>query len=537
MNGLVSGYWPVARAILTPVWNSIRDLIPIVSVVLLFQLAVFQQSIEQLSGLLAGLLLVIAGLSLFISGLELGLFPLGEGMAHDFARKGSVPWMLAFAFALGFGTTFAEPALIAISGQAASLSVTSVVDGDLEATRRSFALTLRLIVAVSVGLALVLGVIRIITGWPLHLMIMIGYVLVIILTPWAPREIVAIAYDSGGITTSTITVPLTTALGIGLASSIRGRNPMLDGFGLIAFASLLPILFVLVFGMLVLDTTQSLAVETASTALLEPGTESVVQQELFGSLLDSLLSTLVDVLPILGVVGLFQLLVLRRRIHRLPQVIWGVSFVITGLTCFLVGLELALFPLGETMALQLTAGVSQPAAEMLAADSSGTAAPVAWYHYYWTYLFAFAIGASTTIAEPSLIAVAMKAEEVSGGAVRAWGLRLTVALGVGIGVCLGTFRIVTGIPLPYFILIAYMIVIVQTYFAPRMIVPIAYDSGGVTTSTVTVPLVAALGIGLASNIPGRDPLIDGFGLIALAVLLPVISVMGYAQLAAKFSRS
>lgn len=231
-------------------WSSLRDLLPIITVIGFFQLFVFRQPMPQAGKLGIGLGFVVVGLSLFIKGLEMGLFPLGEGMAHDFAKKGSVPWLIAFAFALGFGTTFAEPALIAIADKASTLRVYDVEQDEVAARQRSFAVGLRTTVAMSVGLALAIGVVRIIQGWPLHYLIIVGYVLIMIVTPFAPKNIVAIAYDSGGVTTSTITVPLTTALGVGLASSIKGRNPLLDGFGLIALASLTPILFVLFFGML-----------------------------------------------------------------------------------------------------------------------------------------------------------------------------------------------------------------------------------------------------------------------------------------------
>jgi hypothetical protein len=203
-------------------------------------------------------------------------------------------------------------------------------------------------------------------------------------------------------------------------------------------------------------------------------------------------------------------------------VLFGLVYVLVGLTFFLFGLERALFPLGKEMARLLT----DPA--ML----GGTGAALDWSDYHWTYLFAFAIGFATTIAEPSLIAVALKAHQVSGGAVSANGLRIAVALGVAMSLAVGAFRIVTGTPLYLYMIVGYVIVVVQTMFAPRMIVPLAYDSGGVTTSTVTVPLVAALGLGLASNVPGRSPLLDGFGLIALASLFPMITVMGYAQIGA-----
>jgi hypothetical protein len=233
---------------------------------------------------------------------------------------------------------------------------------------------------------------------------------------------------------------------------------------------------------------------------------------------ETLASTVRDVLPIAFIIAFFQLLVLRRALQNVGQLMWGFGFVVLGLAMFLMGLELALFPIGEEMANQLTASVA-----------ANQAKP--WYTYYWTYLFAFAIGFSATIAEPALLAVAIKAREASGGTIHIWGLRAAVAIGCGTGVALGTFRIITGVPLPYFILGGYLIVIVQTYFAPRKIIPLAYDSGGVTTSTITVPLVTALGLGLATQIPGRNPLTDGFGMIALAVLFPMITVMGYAQLA------
>ncbi len=242
--------------------------------------------------------------------------------------------------------------------------------------------------------------------------------------------------------------------------------------------------------------------------------------------IQTLIETVGDVIPILSVIVGFQLLVLRQKIPHLKDVIIGFIYVLIGLTFFLVGLKEALFPLGEVMATQLT----DPA--FLFSDHPTT---ISWSDYYWVYFFAFAIGASTTIAEPSMIAVAIKAHEVSGGAIGIWGLRIAVALGVAIGITLGVYRIISGYPIHYFIITGYIIVVIQTFFAPKLIVPLAFDSGGVTTSTVTVPLVAALGIGLASTVPGRSPLLDGFGLIAFASLLPMITVMGYAQITEKLA--
>ncbi len=239
------------RSIAGLIAGTSRDLAPIVLVVVFFQVAVLRQPLPNLMDMLAGLLLVMLGLALFIRGLDMALFPVGEAMAGAFARKGSVFWLLVFAFGLGFGTTIAEPALIAVGDEAADVMAgAGVIAADQDA-REGFALALRYTVAMSVGTAVVVGVWRILKGWPIHWLIIPGYVLVVALTTLAPEEIVGIAYDSGGVTTSTITVPLVTALGIGLATVIRGRNPMVDGFGLIAFASLTPIIFVLIFGMVV----------------------------------------------------------------------------------------------------------------------------------------------------------------------------------------------------------------------------------------------------------------------------------------------
>lgn len=228
-----------------------RDLLPIVLVIVFFQLLVLQQPIPNLLDLLFGTMLVVLGLTFFTFGLEMGLFPIGEAMAHAFARKGSVVWMLVFAFTLGFGTTIAEPALIAVADEAAKIAAQGAIIDLSEAAQESYADGLRITVAASVGLALVIGVLRILRAWPIQYMIAGGYLIVVVMTLFAPDFIIGIAYDSGGVTTSTITVPLVTALGIGLATSIKGRNPMIDGFGLIAFASLVPIIFVLVYGIVI----------------------------------------------------------------------------------------------------------------------------------------------------------------------------------------------------------------------------------------------------------------------------------------------
>lgn len=250
--------------------------------------------------------------------------------------------------------------------------------------------------------------------------------------------------------------------------------------------------------------------------------------DLLKEIISTGLLTLRDVIPIALIIFGVQIFVIRKPIPNVKRTLVGFAYVLAGLALFLVGLEKALFPLGKVMAQQLTdpqfiaGGFGEQAGHALEV--------VRWQDYKWVYLFAFAIGFATTIAEPALIAVAMKANDVSAGAIGVWGLRIAVGLGVAIGIALGTYRIVSGTPLHYYIIAGYIVVIVQTMFAPKLIIALAYDSGGVTTSTVTVPLVAALGLGLAGTVPGRSPVLDGFGLIAFASLFPMITVMGYAQL-------
>ena len=241
---------PLLKQFLRSLLASFKDLLPIILVIGFFQLVVLQQPVPNLGQILAGGLMVLVGLSLFVQGLQMALFPLGEEMAYSFVRKGNLWLLLLFAFTLGFGTTVAEPALIAIADEAAEIAATGGVIEDAEAARSSYATGLRMVVALAVGFALLVGVVRILKGWPVQYLIIGGYIGVVVMTGFAPPEIIGIAYDSGGVTTSTVTVPLVAALGIGLANSIRGRDPLIDGFGLIAFASLTPMIFVMGYEML-----------------------------------------------------------------------------------------------------------------------------------------------------------------------------------------------------------------------------------------------------------------------------------------------
>ncbi len=471
--------------------NSFKDLLPIIIVVAFFQTFIIQAMPENLTSIVIGLTIVAVGLALFIRGLELGIFPIGENLAIDFAKKGSVFWLLLFAFTMGFATTVAEPALIAIADKA------SIISGGLVD-----AFWLRMTVAFSVGFAIALGTLRILLGHPIQYYIIAGYMLVVFITFFAPKEIIGLAYDSGGVTTSTVTVPLVAALGIGLASSIKGRNPIIDGFGLIAFASLTPMIFVQVYGIVVYSLG-----DASSVAVVAETTKVVIETKTF-SLVDTLLElvgVVKDVAPILVVIFFFQYAIIRKSVPHLSRIVTGIIMVIFGLYAFIVGLEMGLFPIGESIAYALTS-----------MNNNGL-----------IYLFGFMIGFSTTMAEPALLAIAIKVQGISEGMIKQNMLRIVVAFGVAIGISLGAYRLVQGDPIHYYIIAGYSIVIILTYFAPKHIIPIAYDTGGVTTSTVTVPLVAALGIGLATNIEGRNPLIDGFGLIAFASLFPMITVMGY----------
>ena len=322
--------------------NSFMDLLPIIIVVALFQGVIIRSVPDDLLSIATGLTIVAVGLALFIRGLELGIFPIGEGLAVDFARKGSVFWLLTFAFTIGFSTTVAEPALIAIAAKAAAISH-GLID----------AFWLRMTVALSVGFAIALGVLRILLGHPISYYIIGGYILVVAITFFAPPEIIGLAYDSGGVTTSTVTVPLVAALGIGLASSIKGRNPAIDGFGLIAFASLTPMIFVQIYGILAysLGDTAS-TVQTAVQAVTEqaPQIDHFVWTDLFYDLI----GTVKDVAPIIAVIFFFQYIIIKKPVAHLQRIVTGIIMVILGLYAFIVGLEMGLFPIGETIAYQLT---------------------------------------------------------------------------------------------------------------------------------------------------------------------------------------
>lgn len=469
--------------------HALKNLLPIVVVVVFFQLVVLQQVPENTLGMAFGLLVVAVGVALFLQGLELSIFPVGKSLSNQFARRGSLPILLTFGFALGFSAVVAEPALIAVAQQAQEIS-----GGRIDA------LTLRLLVATSVGFVVALGVFRTIMGYPLHWFMITGYITVVIVTWFAPEEIVGLAYDSGGVTTNVVTVPLVAALGIGLAASIRGRNPLTDGFGLVALAVMVPMITVQLYGILVYSGEQP-----EGELLINTDNEPSPAYGPLKMLLE-LAEMVRDVLPIILTILVFQYLVLRRGLSNPRKILFGFALVVLGLYAFVVGLKLGLFPIGTSMAEQL-----------ISLDG-----------FLFIYLFAFMIGFATTMAEPALIAIGQQAEEAAAGTLNGNAIRLFVALGVAIGITVGVHRIIVGDSIHYYIMGGYLVVILLTAIAPRYIIALAYDLGGVTTSEVTVPLVTALGIGLAGNIEGRSVLIDGFGLIAFASIFPIITVMAYA---------
>ena len=470
--------------------HALKNLLPIVVVVVIFQAFVLQRLPENSLSISLGLFVVAIGVALFLRGLELSIFPVGKSLSNQFTRRGSLSILLAFGFALGFSAVIAEPALIAVAEQAQEIS-----------KGRIDAFILRFLVAVSVGFVVALGVFRILFGYPLHWFMIIGYLIVVVITFFTPAEIVGLAYDSGGVTTNIVTVPLIAALGIGLASSIRGRNPLIDGFGIVAMAVMVPMITVQLYGIVVFRGTET---DAAADLSIDTAQQEAISGPM--TMLLDLLGMMGDVLPIIITILFFQYLVLKRPLTNPRKVILGFAMVLFGLYAFVVGLKMGLFPIGSSMAEQLIKN----------------------QHIVYVYLFAFAIGFATTMAEPALIAIGQQAEEAASGRINGNVIRLLVAVGVAVGITIGVHRIISGDSIHHYIIGGYLIVIVLTLIAPKYIVPLAYDLGGVTTSEVTVPLVTALGIGLATHIEGRNILMDGFGLIAFASIFPIITVMLYA---------
>ncbi|MDD3518300.1 MAG: DUF1538 domain-containing protein [Chromatiales bacterium] len=473
------------------------SLLPLILVIGLFQLAVLRRVPEGMALMLTGLCLVAIGITLLLRGLDLSLFPVGRRLADVLAAKGSLFWLLSFGFALGVGSVAAEPALIAVADKAQAIS-----DGAIRAS------TLRIVVALSVGLVVAIGMLRIVLDHPIQWYVLGGYLLLLPITHFTPTEITGLAFDAGAVSVNTITVPLLLALGMGLAAALRGRNVLTDGFGLLALAVLAPRIAVQIYGLLVYGTPASDAAPLAAYPVAPIGDMLRPTHGGFATLAHDLLRILQSLLPIVGVALLFQYVALRRPFAQPGRLAGGLTLLIVGLFLFVEGLRMGIFLLGERMAIQLGA-----------LDSP-----------FYLYLFVFLVGIGTTLVEPALNAFAHKAREALRGNMTVRALRTVVALGVAVGMVVGVHRMLSGGSLELYLAVTIGALVVVTALTPSRIVALAYDVGGVATSDVTVPFITALGIALTILGGSNDALAQGFGLVAFASLFPIILVMAYACL-------
>ena len=473
--------------------ESAVNLIPILLIIIGFQLFVFQSVPENVISICIGFFIVIIGVTFFLMGLEIGIFPLGNNLSGEFLERKSIFLFALFGFALGFSASIAEPAIIAVASQAGEIT-----NGALDP------LTLRLIIATSVGLITAFGIVRTILGWNIAVIIIVGYVIVLVVTYFTPPAIIGLAYDSGGVATNVATVPLIVALGIGIASALQGRSVLKDGFGFVALAAITPMISIQLYGIFALGSdfgTQAIefVAKVDDEAHYEEGFTVI-------KVIIDLFKTFLNLVPIIATILIFQYLVIKKPLANVSGVIFGFIFLVIGLYGFIVGIKLGLFPIGESIACNL----------------------VQMNNVFFIYLFAFLIGFGTTMAEPALVAVIKQADRMSDIRLNVTIIRLLVAIGVGFGILFGAYKIVNGYNIWLLITILYSIAVILTIFAPKQIVAFAFDLGGVTTSEITVPIVTAFGIFLATNIEGRNVLMDGFGLIAFASVFPMITVMSYS---------
>jgi hypothetical protein len=492
------------RALLQGFLGAARNLLPIILVVALFQVLVLRSAPEGLGLLLAGLVLVALGIGLFLRGLELAVFPLGTTLSNEFVAKGSLRWLLAFGFCLGFATVIAEPALIAVA-----LKAEIVSEGQVQA------LLLRGVVASSVGAAIALGILRAVLNQPLHWYLLGGYLLLLPITYLTPAEITGLAYDAGAVSANIVTVPLITALGLGLMRSLRGHHMLADGFGLVALAVLAPRIAVQVYGILVVGAGPE-ALQGYADAATGPGGAPIdtAQVPVLEKILGDLVEVLKNVVPIVVVVLAFQLLVIRRALAHGRKIMMGFGLLLAGLFAFTEGLHLGLFPIGQNMA----AGLSSPGASLF------------------LYPFVFLLGCAATLVEPALIAVARHAESLDRFRLPSGRIRVLVAGGVGLGLVVGALRITAGWPLEHVLSLTVLLIAGLTLIAPRDLAGFAFDLGGIATSDVTVPVITALGVGLAVALGSSNVLLDGFGLVALASLYPIVVMLVYGTVMAALER-
>ena len=476
----------VWRALGRGLMQAWRSLLPIIVILLFFQWLVIGRLPPDWPPILLGVGLLTLGIALFLQGLHYSIFPLGRSLARSFAMRGARKQLLFFAFCLGFAAMIAHPGLMNMATQAAQAS-----QGQIQPW------PLRLLVALAVGLVLMLGMLRIVLGHNILWYLLLGYALVIAVTMLAPQQLLALAFDAGGLVVNIVSAPLIAALGVNLASALAGRHPLTDGFGLLALVVMAPMLVLQLYGWLVMPPEPE-----AWVALpIEPVSVQVsAWQQLWFSLL--------GLLPIVAVVLVFQFLVLRAPLPRSGMMLFGLLLLLLGLFALLLGLQLSLFPLGLWLAQQL-----------LLKDS-----------WLWLYVLAFSMGITVTMAEPALRAVGEQAKRVAPRHFNVLLLRLLVALGVALGLTLGVHRLLQGQSLQLYLLYSYLGLLLLTLVSPRKVIALAFDLGGVTTSEVTLPLIIALGLSLAAALPGRSLLMDGFGLIALSSLFPIVILLLYALL-------
>lgn len=473
-----------------------RNLLPVIAVVALFQWLVLREIPTGIVPVLAGLTLVAAGIGLFLRGLELSVFPLGRSLSHAFTAKGSLNWLLAFGFCLGFAAVIAEPALIAVAHKAQAVS-----DGLVQAW------TLRLVVAGAVGLVIALGILRAVLNHPVHWYLLGGYLLLVPITYLTPAEVTGLAYDAGAVSSNIVTVPLITALGVGLMASLRGRSALADGFGLVALAVLAPRIAVQLYGIVVYAIEPSaLAGYVPADAPLTLPADGRTGPGTVSPLLGDLLRILSNLLPIVAVILVFQLLVIRRPLLHGHRLAGGFLLLLAGLFAFTEGLYLGLFPIGQHLA-------------------DGLTGPGAGVHLY---VFAFLLGFAATLVEPALIAVAQRAGALAPDRLHPPLIRVLVALGVGLGLTVGALRMTIGWPLENVLAFTLFGLMLLTLLAPRELIGFSFDLGGIATSDVTVPVIAALGVGLAIALESENVLLDGFGLVALASLYPIGIILLFA---------
>jgi hypothetical protein len=488
------------RIFLAALAASSRNLLPVIGVVILFQWLVMREMPTGVWTVLAGLLLVAVGIALFLRGLELSVFPIGRSLSDAFAQRGVLGWLLAFGFCLGFAAVIAEPALIAVAHKAEVVS-----DGRIQAW------LLRVLAAASVGAVMALGILRALLNHPVLWYLVGGYLLLVLVTYVTPAEITGLAFDAGAVSANMVTVPLITALGMGLMASVRGHKVLSAGFGLVALAVMAPRLTVQIYGIVVYSVDPGVLAGYMPEVIAETATAPSGQAQ---SIMSNMFSVMVNLLPIVAVILAFQFLVIRMPLLHVRRLVVGFVLLLLGLFAFTEGLRLGLFPIGE----HLASGLSRPGGVL------------------YLYLFVFLLGFAATWVEPALMAVIRHASQLDPARLRPPLIRSLVALGVGAGLFLGALRLTYGWGLDHVLAATLVLLCALALLAPRELVGFAFALGGIATSDVNVPVITALGVGLAVAIGSDDVMLEGFGLVALASLYVIVAVLLYAIVVQRIQR-